>query len=351
MSRRRGDDTIGALGRAPARQAPSLPSSTPPVPGDAPDPHPVRTAVRNYLHGALFDNLGLKFLSLVLAVTVFLLVNNDKDREITVAIPVHYEIPTDKVLVSDQLEEVRVTIKGPFRRLRRFDQRELLPITLSPTASGDLTIVPEMIPNLPPGLSVTNMNPRTAHVQFDKRVDKLVEVMPVTTGRLQHGYIIAETKATPATVRVRGGERLLAALSAVRTNEISLEGRTSTFDEETQLAPPEGVVVDPGQRVTVRTRITMQLDTREVPSVPVTVRGDGIDPARWSVTPPQVDVALTGAVLAIESAKLAAYIKLAPGDTRAREAEVTIEGVPPGVGVRISPERVKVQAVLPTKQQ
>jgi len=350
MARRRGDDTIGSLGRAPARSQPIAPiPSPPPPPRDEADPHPMRTAVRHWLHGALFDNLGLKFLSLVLAVTVFLLVNNDKDREITVAIPVHYEIPTDKVLVSDQLEEVRVTIKGPFRRLRKFDQRELLPITLSPMASGDLSLVPEMIQNLPPGLTVTTLNPHTAHVQFDKRVDKLVEVTPMTTGRPQHGYVMAEIKAVPTTVRVRGGERLLAALTAVRTNDVSLEGRTASFDAETQLAPPEGVGVDPGQRVTVHVRIDEELVTRKLPGVSVTVRGDGIDPARWTTAPPSVDVTLTGALLAIENAKLTAYIKLSGIDSRAREAEVTIDGVPSGVGSRISPERVKVQPVLPNK--
>ena len=44
---------------------------------------PSAAPVRRWIHGALFDNLGLKFLSMVLAVTVFLLVNTDKDREIT----------------------------------------------------------------------------------------------------------------------------------------------------------------------------------------------------------------------------------------------------------------------------
>jgi len=346
MSRRRGDDTIGSLGRAPARQSqPIMPPQ--PARGEEPDPHPTRTALGNWVHGALFDNLGLKFLSLVLAVTVFLLVNKDEDREITVTIPVHYETPVDRVLVSEQLPEVRVTIKGPFRRLRRFDQRELLPITLSPTATGDLTLTADMIPNLPAGFSVTTINPPTTHVQLAKSV----EVAPITTGHPKRGYVLGEIKAVPGTVLVRGGEQLLASLRAVRTNEISLEGRAATFDAEAQLAPPEGATLAPGQqRVTLHVRIDEEVATRKLPGVPVTVRGTGIDPAKWTIQPPRIEVTLTGARLVIEKAKPTAYIEITPGDTRAREAEVNIEGLPPNVDPHVSPESVTVAPVLPTKQ-
>ena len=84
--------------------------------------------------------------------------------------------------------------------------------------------------------------------------------------------------------------------------------------------------------------------TRKTPGIVVAVKGDGVDPTKWAVNPPQVEVSLTGALLAVEKARatIAAVVKLGPGDRGAREAEVTIDGLPPGVGVRISPERVKV---------
>ena len=68
------------------------------------DPAPERGALRRWVRSALFDNVGLKFLSMVLAVTVFLLVNTDKDREITAHVGVSYMLPEDKVLVSDRID-------------------------------------------------------------------------------------------------------------------------------------------------------------------------------------------------------------------------------------------------------
>jgi YbbR domain-containing protein len=337
--------TIGTLGKSPARQ----PGKSPVQPPQPPEPQGERGLLRRWIHGALFDNVGLKFLSLVLAVTVFLLINTDKDREITVRIGVRYDYPADKVLVSEQLDEVRVTLKGPWRRLRRFDERELNRITLDlrNAPSGEVAITADMIPNLPPGLFVTSITPRTVRVMFDKRVDKLVEVTPGVTGRPQHGYVVAELKTIPPTIRVRGGERLLAALTAIRTTDVSLDSRTESFEQLAELAAPEGVTFDPTQRIAVNVRIEEELVTRKVPDLVVVPRGDAVDLSKWSITPTHVEVTLTGARLAVEKAKdtMRPMVKLVAGDARSREAEVTIDGLPPGVGVRISPERVKVAPV------
>ncbi|MDQ3370445.1 MAG: CdaR family protein, partial [Myxococcota bacterium] len=332
---------LGRTAGRTSRQQPAVPPPEDPAP-------PERGVVRRFLHGALFENVGLKFLSMVLAVTVFLLVNTDKDREITVRVGVRYEYPADKVLVSEQLDEVRVTIKGPWRRLREFDERELgrIRLDLASAPTGEVAITSDMV-SLPPGLSVTSISPRSVRVAFDKRVEKTVEVNPAVTGRPQHGYVVAEIKAVPPTIKVRGGERLLAALSAIRTSEVSLEGRTETFETLAELAPPDGVSVDPTLRVAVNIRIEEELVTRKAPSLIVTLQGEGVDPNRWTITPPQVEVVLTGTLLAVEKARsaIAAYVKVSPAERTTREVQVGLDGLPPGVGVRISPERVKVRPV------
>jgi YbbR domain-containing protein len=334
-------ETLGPLGRSPARatRPPSIP--LPPVPPEPPPPE--RGAIRRWLQGAMFENLGLKFLSMVLAVTVFLLVNTDKDREITARVGVSYMLPEDKVLVSERIDEVRVTIKGAWRRLRKFDEREVdrINLDLRRASSGEIAISSDMI-HLPSGVTVTSISPRSLHVAFDKRVDKIVEVTPVVTGRPQHGYIVAEIKPIPATVKVRGGDGMLTALTAIRTREISLEGRTDSFAAETEVVPPVGVEVAGNIGIAVQIRIDEELVTRKLPGQTVAIRGDG-DPGRWKVTPAQVDITLTGALLAVEKARssLVPVVKLTP-DAKPREVEITIEGLPPGVGVKISPEHAKL---------
>ncbi len=340
-------ETIGALGRSPARQS-KAPVPSPPKPRDPINPPPDRGALRRWIHGALFENTGLKFLSLVLAVTVFLLVNTDKDREITVRVGVRYEMPADKVLTSEQLDEVKVTLKGPWRRLRQFDERELgrIELDLRNSPTGDVTITHDMISNLPPGLEVLSINPRSVRVAFDRRAEKAVEVSSAVAGRPQHGYVVAEIKATPPTIKVRGGAKLLAALTTLKTAEISLEGRTDSFEQLAELVVPDGVSLDPTQRITVQIGIVEELVTKKVPNLTIAIRGDA-DPTKWVIAPAVVDITLTGAVLAVEKAReqLQPVVKLTAGDNKARDADIVVDGLPPGVGVRINPERVRVTPV------
>jgi YbbR domain-containing protein len=344
---RKRSETIGTLGRTPARQ--SKPRAATPLP--APEPPPERGGIRRWLLGALLDNVALKALSLILAITVFLLVNTDRDREITARVGVSYTLPEDRVLVSERLDEVRITIQGPWQRLRRFDERELerINLDLRRAPSGDMPLTIDMI-DLPRGLTVTSISPRSVRLLFDRRVDKLVEVVPQLAGRPMHGYYVAEVKPSPTTVRVRGAAGTLGALSTVRTREISVEGRVESFTTDSEVVTPDGVEAPGDAQVAVQVRIEEELVTRKLPGLVVQVAGEGVDPARWTTTPAQVEVSLTGTVLAIEKAKagLAPVVRLSVNDTKAREVPVSIEGLPPGIGVRISPERVQVLPVRPS---
>jgi YbbR domain-containing protein len=339
-------ETIGALGRSPARQS-KQPSQ--PIPPIRDEPPPSESGVvRRWIRGALFENTGLKFLSLVLAVTVFLLVNTDKDREITVRVGVRYDMPADKVLTSEQLDEVKVTLKGPWRRLRQFDERELgrIELDLRNSPTGDVAITHDMIANLPPGLEVLSINPRSVRVAFDRKVEKAVEVSSSVAGRPQHGYVVAEIKSTPPTIKVKGGEKLLAALTTLKTAEVSLEGRTDSFEQLAEVVVPDGVSIDPTQRITVQVRIVEELVTKKIPNTTIAIRGDA-DPTKWQLSPAVVDITLTGAVLAVEKAReqLQPVVKLTAADTKARDVDIVVDGLPPGVGVRINPERVRVTPV------
>jgi YbbR domain-containing protein len=342
MSPRKRPDTLSTLGRASARST-RLPAS--PV-----EPPPERFGLRKLIHGALFDNLGLKFLSMVLAITVFLLVNTDRDREISARVGVSYTMPDDKVLVSERLDEVRVSIKGPWQRLRRFDERELerINIDLRRAESGDVYITPDMI-SLPSGLRVTQVSPRTIRVAFDRRVEKIVEVVPQLVGRPMHGYTVTEIRSMPTTVKVRGAERALKVLTSVRTSDVSVDGRAETFVTEAKVLAPDDVEPTGSGSVQVQIEVDEELVTRKLPGQIVQVTGDGVDPARWQVSPAQVEITLTGTLLAVEKARaaLAPVVRPSANDTRPREVAVSIEGLGPGIGVKISPERVKIGPVKP----
>ncbi|HEY4244083.1 MAG TPA: CdaR family protein [Kofleriaceae bacterium] len=341
---RKRSDTIGDLGRLPAR-----PSSVGiPVPPPAPEPsRPQRGVVAGWIHGALFDNVGLKFLSVVLAITVFLLVSTDKDREMTVHLRVSYTLPADRVLVSGRLDDVRVTLKGPQRLLRKFDEHSVdINLDLREAIAGDVSITPDLV-HLPPGLSVADLSPRVVRVAFDKLTEKTVPIAPDVGGTPKHGYWVAELKAQPATARIRGAEKVIVAQKSISTKQINLADRAESFTVSTQLVPTEGVELVGTPDVAVAVQIEQQLITRTYTNLTVGVRGDGAD--KWTTSPEKIDVTLIGTTLAVERAKadLALFVRVAPADKVARVADVAADGLPPGVGMKLSQERVKLVPVAP----
>ena len=106
---------------------PSRAAGATPRPPRRPPARPGRGAVdggdRPFLVRALLDELPLKIVSLVIAVTLFVIVRSDKDAATGAYVKVVYTLPQDRVLVSDPVGEVRVGVRGPWTRLQRFDER------------------------------------------------------------------------------------------------------------------------------------------------------------------------------------------------------------------------------------
>ena len=92
------------------------------------------------------EELPLKVLSLVLAVTLFVLVRNDKDATSGAYVKVIYTLPEDRVLVSDPVPEVKVLVRGPWTKLQHLDRSlEPLHIDLTRVHTPDVRIDEDMI--------------------------------------------------------------------------------------------------------------------------------------------------------------------------------------------------------------
>ena len=62
----------------------------------------------------LFENATLKILSLALAVVLFLFVQGDKEAVVGVSVQVVLEPDQRRVLVSEPIDRIRVSIQGKF---------------------------------------------------------------------------------------------------------------------------------------------------------------------------------------------------------------------------------------------
>jgi YbbR domain-containing protein len=346
-------DTLSQLGRGPGRlrstaEMPRVPDPLDREPGR-------RGTLGGWIRGALFDNAGIKLLALILALTVYLLVNTDEHREINARVRVAYVLPPDKALVSERIDEVRVTIRGRWRRIKQFDEREIdrIDIDLTGVTTGEVVITPDMI-DLPRGLEITSIHPKVIHVAFEEMATKRVPILPSFGGRPLQGYQVVAPRSSvdPPMITVRGAAGVVDELESVRTREIRVDGRSEDFVATVQPLAEEGVELDPEGPVEVQVVIEEELVTRRLGSVPVELRAEilGFDPSRWRVAPAKVDVMLTGPVVTVEEwmdegIHVVAIVPpeaSAPRAAGSIEVPVMVDGAPPGVGVRVSPEKVVV---------
>lgn len=338
---RPGRDTISSLGK-PARRATTQLDA---IRAERP---PARSGVGGWIKGALIDNAGLKLLSLILALTVYLLVNADEPRDLPgQRVAVRYLLPQDKALVSARVDSVEVTVRGSYRRIKQFDVRELGVIELDLTNAPDGEILIADRIRAPRGIEVVEVEPRSIRVAFEDKITDAVEVQATVAGRPLHGYAIARDKIRldPGKVEVSGAISVMRALSAVRTQELRVDGASEDVEATLGLVPPTGVeLARPDEQVTVVVPIEPAVVVKKLSAVPVEVRG-AADPARWTVEPAQVDLEISGYQLDVEAsigAGVVAFVTVPSDLTKRTEVEVTVAGLRVGIGVKVAPAKVSV---------
>jgi YbbR domain-containing protein len=316
-------------------------------------------SIAKHVRAAFVDNLGLKFIALVLALTVFILVNSDEDAVAGAYVRVAYTLPDDRVLVSDRVDQVRITVKGSERRIRRFDEDALatVQVDLRRLDSGDLVFRHDMF-RLPPGLRLSSVDPPALPVRFEPLARKQVALVGATRGESAHGFGVAAVVATRTgcaagcdRVEIEGAESYVARIEEVRTEDVPLAGHGASFSAEVGVVPPGrfvAVVGDP--RVRVDVTLVEELTTRALPGLAVALRpgagAAGLNLQQFSATPAAVDVVLRGARLAVEpvvGADVKVYVDVHASDlagAQQRRAAVLVDGVPTGVAVETTPRDV-----------
>jgi hypothetical protein len=116
-------------------------------------------------------NLGLKALSLIMAVVIWFSVNVGKETEISMAVPVLFKnIPSGLVIAGAPPPPINVRLKGPKISLMKFrEERPDLILDLKGAGEGT-TGFPglESMITLPEGVLVTRITPAAMEVRLGK---------------------------------------------------------------------------------------------------------------------------------------------------------------------------------------
>jgi hypothetical protein len=293
-----------------------------------------------------FRNVGMKFLSIVVAAAMWFAISGQQMVERALRVPLEYtNMPTHLETSGDTPNVVDIRVRGSSAALSRIAPGELVAVldVRSARPGRRLFHLSGADVRAPFGIEVVQVTPANVTIDFAPSSSKVVPVVPSVEGEPAEGFQIGTITADPATVDVAGPEDALKRLTRAITEPISVAGARAAVQESVNVG-----VADPALRLrkprsaTVVVEITPVPVERSIGPVTVTVRGERVSAA--AVRPSHVSVTVRGA-----RDSLAA---LAPEDV---QASVDLSGLKTGrhqVPVRVVvPSQIAVVEVNPAQVQ
>lgn len=307
--------------------------------------------VRSFFRAVFVENIGLKLVSLVASIAIYIVIHGADDAQKTIYVDVISTLPdasSGRMLVSDLPVRVRVTLIGSPALLNGIRQGDVPPIELDlrDVRRESYDINPVDV-DLPAGVTVQAIDPAAIDLTWVPRTERRVRIRPVLAGNARTGTMLVEpVRIEPESVTLVGPKDVIDALSVLETTEIDVGslplGRT---ERRVRLALlPQHVLIEGEATATVSLEVVPERAERTLPRL--TVGTIGLS-AR-SIRPTAVTVVLSGppgAVESVEPEHVLPFVDAAPlrGERTPQMIRVRVGGLPEGVEVeRVSPPEVLV---------
>lgn len=189
-----------------------------------------------------FRNLGLKFVSTLVACLLWLIVAGDRVVERVMRAPVEFQnLPAGLELVGNPPDTLEVRLRGSSGSLSRIAAGDMSAVIDLATARPGRRLfhITQSQVNVPYGIDIVQVSPSTLTMDFEVSGIRTVKVEPDITGRPAAGYEITSVKSEPEAVEVAGPESALRRLPAAITEPVSIADQTRTVREVVTIGVPD----------------------------------------------------------------------------------------------------------------
>ncbi len=290
-----------------------------------------------------FRHLGLKALSVAIALLLWLAVSGEQVVERSLRVPlVLQNVPQNLELVDIPPSMVDVRVRGAsglLSHLASGDMVAMLDLSSARPGRRIFSLTPEHVQG-PSGVQVGQVSPPTITIEFERSGTRSVRVDPQTEGEPAAGYAIGGISCQPPMAEVAGPDTQLRQLTHIITEPVSVAGATRPVRETVTMGVPS-----PGLRLVTQTKATVTVDIRPAAverTIPgVVVRLLNVPAGRaGQVTPRDVTVRVKGPKEIVEGLTPQAFV-----------GSVDLAGLRPGrynLQVRLDPlQRVEVVGIAP----
>lgn len=299
------------------------------------------------------NNLWLKIFSLLGALGLFYLVNNEGNSTVLeVYSPIEIRpIDPERVLLDIVHRQARVTIRGPAALVGKFaSSPPPLRIRLpdDPPAQQTVALRPEML-DLPPYVSVEKIEPSEIRIAFDRRLTNVLPIEVVRIGQLPAGLVLEALTVEPQATQVSGAEADLKGVTQIETYPLDLrELREGETAREIGLRLPGLSTSAAVSAVKVVARVATPRERLVLAGIPVEVRAPPGE--LYTVTPHEVRVELEGTPTAIRQfsrSEVSATVRIRQSEAALGSFAVKVE-IPEGMRIlKVEPSEVAVTRATP----
>jgi len=213
----------------------------------------------DFLRRYVFRNFGLKLLSLVIAVLLWMAVAREPMAEVAITVPIEFQNAPDNLEISSEsIPQVQVRERGPSGVVHDLGPAEVhAVIDLRSATSGEHTydLAPSKI-RAPRDVETLQVIPSQFRISFDKHGEKRVQVQPRVIGATAPGYRLGEVTVDPPYVNIAGPEKRVNAIESLITDPVDASGvmGNATFTTHVYVSDPLVRLTSPSTvRVTVNT--------------------------------------------------------------------------------------------------
>lgn len=187
-----------------------------------------KEGVREQIRLALFENLGIKFLSLLCAFGLYAFIHGPENAQRTFSVSVLSLMPPDpsnRQLLTQLPTAVGVTLRGSRAQIDGLHAADVGTLLLD-LRDGKKTEIDLEAPmfDIPTGLTVEQIIPPTIKMRWDDVITRAIPVQVPHIGEPAAGLSLKGIKVEPIEVEARGPRLLIEVMQFARTEPFDLTG-------------------------------------------------------------------------------------------------------------------------------
>jgi YbbR domain-containing protein len=191
------------------------------------------------LRSIVFDNWGIKLISLLVSLTLWFYVTSKGKIEMTLSVPLELRnTPQQLAVVGSVTSYIDVRVQGQERLLRDITVGKkvggVLDLSMAKAGENSVRISPDDIKR-PSGVTVTYIAPSEITVKLEPLMKKSFKLKPFLRGAPASGCRITGIKVEPSKITIEGPTSAVTMLDKLQTMPIDIQGATASVTVEPKI--------------------------------------------------------------------------------------------------------------------